>query len=188
MIPAVYVFTPPLSPRMIMPQQEVALPLSDRLSHPRAAVRRDAVRSILTAGDRQRGITAAVLALLTDPDEQTRHWACEALDRMVSPDPNELDELIHIMRQTTDGEVEYWTATMLGRLGVVAVRATGVLASVLLDSSCLAARERAAWALSQIGPAARCALNALRQIGEDDPPRLRRMAAAAMETMSGRAA
>jgi hypothetical protein len=77
---------------------------------------------------------------------------------------------------------------MIGRLGPAAAGATGVLANVLLDSSCLAARERAAWALSQIGPAARSALNSLRQIGSDDPPRLRRLAETAMAAVVGRAA
>jgi HEAT repeat protein len=173
---------------MIMPQQYRNLSLTDQLSHPQVIVRRTAARSLAGAVGPQTGLTVAMLARVVDPDEQTRHWACEALDRVISPTAAELGELIEIMRQTNDGEVQYWAATMLGRLGEVASRATGVLASVLLDSSCLAARERAAWALSQIGPPARSALNALRQIGNDDPPRLRRLAEAAMESMRQRAA
>jgi HEAT repeat protein len=173
---------------MIMPQQDSSISLKDRLSHSQPAVRRSAIRGLVDAGGQQSGVTAAVLALVVDRDEQTRNWACEALDRVIAPDQDELGSLIEIMRDTSDGEVEYWTATMLGRLGSGAARATATLASVLLDSSCLAARERAAWALSQIGPAARSSLNALRQIGKDDPPRLRRLAETAMESMCGRAA
>lgn len=173
---------------MIMPQQDSSQPLKDRLSHSSPAVRRSAAQAVVTAGGYQTGVTAAMLALVADRDERTRHWACEALDRVIAPAPDEIGDLIEILRETRDGETEYWTVTMLGRLGAVAGRSAGVLASVLLDSSCLAARERAAWALSQIGPAARSSLNALRQIGEDDPPRLRRLAEAAMEAMSQRAA
>lgn len=173
---------------MIMPQQDSSPPLKERLAHSNPVVRRQAAEAVVTAGGRQTGITAAMLALVADRDEQTRHWACAALEQVIMPGAEELGDLIELLRDTRDGEVEYWTATMLGRLGPVAGRSTGVLASVLLDSSCLAARERAAWALSQIGPAARSSLNALRQIGEDDPPRLRRLAEAAMEAMSLRAA
>lgn len=170
-----------------MPQQDTSS-LTNRLSHAQAAVRRAAIGELLDARGSCSGVTAAVLALVVDRDEQTRQLACEALDRVITPSQDELGMLIETMRSASDGEVEYWTATMLGRLGSGAARATAVLASVLLDSSCLAARERAAWALSQIGPAARSSLNALRQIGKDDPPRLRRLAETAMESMLGRAA
>lgn len=169
--------------RMSMLQHDHVASLKERLSHPEASVRRAAVRGLVSAGGTQAGVTTAVLALISDPDEPTRHWAGTALGQVVWPDPSELDDLIALLRQTSDGEVEYWTATMLGRLGVVAARAAGLLASVLLDSACLAARERAAWALAEIGPAARSSLNALRQIGEDDPPRLQRLAQLAMESM-----
>lgn len=167
-----------------MPQHDCLASLKEHLSHPEASVRRAAVRGLVSAGRTQAGVTVAVLRLITDPDESTRHWAGTALGQVVWPAPHELDELIALLRQTCDGEVEYWTATMLGRLGVAAARAAGPLAGVLLDSACLAARERAAWALAEIGPAARSSLNALRQIGEDDPPRLQRLAQMAMESMS----
>jgi HEAT repeat protein len=173
---------------MNMPQSDVSVSLQDRLSHTSVAVRRAAVRELVESGGPHLGITAAVLALVVDRDDPTRQAACEALDRVIMPAPEELGSLIEIMRSACDGEVEYWTATMLGRLGASAARATGVLASALLDSSCLAARERAAWALTQIGPPARSSLNALRQIGKDDPPRLRRLAETAMQSLSGRAA
>lgn len=166
-----------------MQQQAHPSTLKDRLGHAQTEVRRAAVRDVARQNTQQTGMTAAVIALVSDKDEQTRYWAAEALDRVVRPEPDEVPVLIDLIRNASDGEVEYWTATMLGRLGSVASRATGVLAAVLLDSSCLAARERAAWALSQIGPAARSSLNALRQIGQDDPPRLRRLAEIAMESL-----
>jgi hypothetical protein len=168
--------------------QEISTSLKDRLTHPATAVRRAAIRELLHFRPGYSGLTSTVLTLVIDSDEQTRHWACESLDRVVSPEAEELASLIEMLRNTNDGEIEYWTATMIGRLGPAAAGATGVLANVLLDSSCLAARERAAWALSQIGPAARSALNSLRQIGNDDPPRLRRLAESAMAAVIGRAA
>jgi hypothetical protein len=171
-----------------MMPQEYSPSIKDRLTHPATIVRRSAVRELFHFRPACGGLTAAVLPLVVDPDEQTRHWACESLDRVLKPEIDELPGLIETLRGTTDGEVEYWTATMIGRLGPDAASATAVLATVLLDSSCLAARERAAWALSQIGPAARSAVNSLRQIGNDDPPRLRRLAESALAVVSGKAA
>ena len=171
-----------------MMPQEYSPSIKDRLTHPATPVRRTAVRELFHFRPAYAGLTAAVLPLVVDPDEQTRHWACELLDRVLKPEIGELPHLIETLRATSDGEIEYWTATMIGRLGPDAASATAALATVLLDSSCLAARERAAWAISQIGPGARAAVNSLRQIGNDDPPRLRRLAESALAVVSGKAA
>lgn len=168
--------------------QEYSPSIKERLTHPATIVRRSAVRELFHFRIACTGLTSTVLSLVVDPDEQIRHWACESLERVLRPELDELPELIDTLRRTNDGEVEYWAATMIGRLGPDAASATGVLANVLLDSSCLAARERAAWAISQIGPAARSAVNSLRQIGSDDPPRLRRLAETALAVVSGKAA
>ena len=158
------------------------------LSHQDSERRCSAIRKIAQGRRDRSGVTAAVILLVADKDEATRHWACEALEATIVPMPNEVGGLIQLLRDKSDGEIEYWAATMLGRLGTAACGATGVLASCLLDSPYLAARERAAWALSEIGPAARSAMNALRQIGPDDPPRLQRLAATAIQSVVGRAA
>lgn len=150
--------------------------------------RRAAIRQIAQDGSNPFGITAAVILLVADADEETRGWACEALESVIVPAPDEVSGLIELLRDKSDGEIEYWSATMLGRLGAIAGAATPVLANCMLDSRCLAARERAAWALSEIGPPARSAMNALRQIGPEDPPRLQRLAATAIQSVVARAA
>jgi len=162
--------------------------LKFELAHSDVERRCSAIRKIAQTADKQSGVTAAAILLVADRDEETRNWACEALESTIVPMPNEVHGLIELLRETNDGEIEYWAATMLGRLGTVAAGATAVLANCLLDSACLAARERAAWALAEIGPAARSAMNALRQIGPEDPPRLQRLTAAAMQSVVGRAA
>lgn len=162
--------------------------LKFELSHHEVKRRCSAVRKLAQGGRNQSGITTAVILLVADQDEETRNWACEALESTVVPLPNEVSGLIELLRDKNDGEIEYWSATMLGRLGTVAAGATAVLANCLLDSPHLAARERAAWALSEIGPAARSAMNALRQVGPEDPPRLQRLAATAIQSVVGRAA
>lgn len=172
---------------MLNAQQPLAL-LKAELTHNDPRRRCDAVRQLAQGPRDQAGVTASVIHLVVDDNEEIRDWACEALESHVTPMPNEVSELIELLRNTNEGEIEYWTATMIGRLGVVASGATGALANCLLESRCLAARERAAWALSEIGPAARAAVNALLQIGPDDPPRLQRLAASAIQSVVGRAA
>jgi len=172
---------------MLSPNESLAA-LNLELTHDDVDRRCSAMRKLAQSGRKQSGVTARVILLVADGNEEIRGWACEALESAIMPMPNEVNDLIQVLRETRDGEIEYWTATMLGRLGVVASGATAVLASCLLDSPCLAARERAAWALSEIGPAARSAMNALRQIGPEDPPRLQRLASSAIQSLVGRAA
>ncbi len=173
---------------MMLSPHESLTALKNELSHDDAERRCAAMRKLSQSGRKQSGVTANVILLVVDNNEEVRDLAVEALESSVMPTPNEVHELIQVLRETKDGEIEYWTATMLGRLGVVASGATAVLASCLLDSPYLAARERAAWALSEIGPAARSAMNALRQIGPEDPPRLQRLASSAIQSLVGRAA
>jgi HEAT repeat protein len=162
--------------------------VSSLLSDTEVEIRRSAIRELLAATSHISGVTAIIVRLVADRDDEVRSAATECLERIVTPSSDEVHDLTQLLRETCDGEVEYWAATMLGRIGRPAERATGALASVLLDSPCLAARERAAWALGQIGPGARAALNALRQINHDDPPRLRRLAETAIHSMNQRAA
>lgn len=162
--------------------------IKSELSHSDPACRCTAIRKLAQSGCDQFGITVTVIRLVADKSEEVRSWACETLESRIVPVPEELGELIALLRETKNGDVEYWTVTMIGRLGSVASGATAVLANCLLDSACLAARERAAWALSEIGPPARSAINALKQIGPEDPPRLQRLAATAIQSVVNRAA
>lgn len=182
--------------------QDNPLPLSQRLESPHLELRRQAIREVFESRSIPSGSIVAVLRLVADRDDQVRGWACESLDQYVSaaPEsvsaapvyisatPEEVAAVIAELRTTNDGEIQYWATTLLERVGPAAAAAIAVLADVLLDSSCLAARERAAKTLAILGPAARPALNSLRQIGSDDPPRLRRLAESAIAAMSQRAA
>ncbi len=91
------------------------------------------------------------------------------------------------LRQAADGagrlnaglvqaDVAYWAATLLGRLQAQAAGTVSPLTAALAENRPLAVRERAAWALEQIGPAARDALPALRQAAASKQPRLARLA------------
>lgn len=114
--------------------------------------------------------------------------ATETLEVLGDPSPVHLPSLISIVREQSNGESVYWAVTMIGRLGPVAASATPALIEALVDSEFLPVQERAAWALARIGPAAAAATNALREAAENGPPRLRRLANQALESLRGMAA
>jgi hypothetical protein len=82
-------------------------------------------------------------------------------------------------------DVGYWAATLLGRLGKQAAPAVPVLARVVCGGVDLTVRQRVAWALGQIGPAAAEALAALQQAATSDDLRLARLAQQAIDLIRG---
>jgi HEAT repeat protein len=77
----------------------------------------------------------------------------------------------------------YWAATLLGRLGEQAAEAVPDLARTVESRSEITVRQRAAWALGKIGPAASAAVEPLRHAANADDPRLARLAKQALETI-----
>jgi HEAT repeat protein len=66
-----------------------------------------------------------------------------------------------------------------------AASAVPALTWAITGQLALSVRQRAAWALGQIGPAAKPALDALRQAAASDDARLARLASGAIEKIGG---
>ncbi|MEM8670292.1 MAG: HEAT repeat domain-containing protein [Planctomycetota bacterium] len=127
------------------------------------------------------GLTSDVIPLAGHDDDEIRMWASEALESSIQAEVAELLVLIQMLESTEDSEICYWSATILGRLGSDAASAAPVLEACVRKSMYLPARERATWALAQIGPAASIALPTLKDIAESSPPRLQRLAIEAID-------
>jgi HEAT repeat protein len=136
----------------------------------------------------QHGVeSVAVVALVRasgDPDESVREWSVSALEGMGPPDVGLVVELLSLMNDP-DENVGYWAVTLLGRLGELAAPAATKLGEVVAGDLAIAVRQRAAWALQQIGPAAKGALHQLQQAAESDDPRLARLARHAVQAVDG---
>tara|TARA_R110002049_G_scaffold2750_2_gene21641 strand:- start:493669 stop:494484 length:816 start_codon:yes stop_codon:yes gene_type:complete len=152
-----------------------------------------ALRQIARAGDAQ-GVTAQAVHLAGSPHDEVRVWAAEALESSVRPAAHEADVLVRQLAESRDGEVCYWSATMLGRIGEAiggdpqaASAAVSALESCLRDSMYLPARERAAWALRQLGPVSISAVPTLRAVADDAPPRLPRLTKEAIKALDAAA-
>jgi HEAT repeat protein len=111
--------------------------------------------------------------------------ATGALEGLGAPPPSQLGELVTLLhRQQAD--TAYWAATLLGRLGPVAAAAVPDLAQVLGPAAPLEVRQRAAWALGQIGPPALPAKPALKLATEHRDERLARLAGEALQAIAAK--
>lgn len=149
---------------------------SDDVLRRRAAAERCAQRGVEPAS------TIALVGASGDPDETVRQWAAAALEGMGAPDAGSVAELQGLLSSPNEN-VGYWAATLLGRLGEVASHASANLGEVVSGDFPIAVRQRAAWALGQIGPAAKSALVPLERAAESDDPRLARLARTAIQSI-----
>ena len=131
------------------------------------------------------GADVAVIALLdacADADEQVRELANAALEELGPPPLEVADQLAE--RLNGPELTGYWAATLLGRLGDAAGPWSNALGQTLHPSSGsphAANRQRAAWALGQIGPAAEVAVAALEAASQGDDARLAKLATRALQ-------
>jgi HEAT repeat protein len=102
-----------------------------------------------------------------------------ALEEVGPPSESRLNDLVQLL-DDTPSDVQYWAVTLLGRAGAAAAGAVEAIARLLRDSSDLATRERAAWALGKIGSAAMIAAPALHVAAASTEPRLSRLATSAL--------
>jgi hypothetical protein len=129
----------------------------------------------------------AALALVRacgDEAEEVREWAVAALEELGPPPATDVPALTALLDDAS-ADVAYWTATLLGRLAAEAAPAVSALATALASSPYPAVRQRAAWALGAIGPAASKARLALNQAAASDDPRLADLAQAAISRIVG---
>lgn len=142
----------------------------------------------LIGGEPVEGLATRCVQLAGAHNDEVRMWAAEVLESSVKPAVSDVQPLAQLLANADDGEIAYWASTMLGRLGPEASAAATELEACVRESLYLPARERAAWAISRIGPAAAAATPTLREIASDAPPRLRRLAMEALDSVRGSAA
>jgi HEAT repeat protein len=148
------------------------------LSSDDAATRRQAAEALAHSPER----VAAAIPLVRatgDVDETVREWAVAALEEMSPPAAIETAGLMALLA-APQCDVVYWSITLLGRLGSSAAPAVGRLAAILKNHSDIAVRQRAAWALGEIGKPASSAIGDLQAAAAAGDARLTRLAQAAL--------
>lgn len=150
------------------------------LDSPDAAVRVRAAQNLATRGAEARPAATALVVAAGDPEESVAQWATEALEQLGPAEAGDVGRLARLLTSPAEATA-YWAATLLGRLEAGAAPAVASLTAALEKSPHPAVRQRAAWALGEIGPSARSAGGALRAAAEDADPRLARLARRALD-------
>lgn len=133
--------------------------------------------------DAQPAAVALVLAA-GDESEEVRQWATAALEQLGPPEEADLSSLAALVDGRT-ADVGYWAATLIGRLKGQAAGVAETLARSLAGSPHLSVRQRAAWALGEIGPGACAALPSLHKAAQQPDARLSRLAQQAIAQIAG---
>lgn len=154
------------------------------LSAPDAAKRAEAAEELAQLGPDAQPAAVALVVACGDEEEEVRQWATAALEQLRPPLASDMGQLATLI-EARSPDVGYWAATLLGRLKGEAAEAVDALAHAIAGQSDIAVRQRAAWALGEIGPAAATGLPSLRQAAGDADPRLSRLAQEAIGKIAG---
>lgn len=155
-------------------------PLIQQLRTPQVSTRLAALQECLVSQDMPGEVLLAVLPLTADANDTVRDQAVAVCEGIEEPQPA-ISTALTAYLPTARGDAAYWCVTLLGRIGAGAAGAVDVLATCLERHELLAVRERAAWALGKIGPAAAAARNSLEKAAQITDPRLSRLAKDALD-------
>jgi HEAT repeat protein len=147
-------------------------------------VRGAAAERLARMGEDAAPAAVALVRSCGDADDQVREQAVAALEDLGPPPAETIGQLIGLVADNRP-LVAYWATTLLGRAGEDAASAVSALTDCLASSADLSVRQRAAWALGKIGPAAVAARQALAEAANDADPRLARLATEALAAISG---
>ncbi|MEQ1829734.1 MAG: hypothetical protein ABL921_27475 [Pirellula sp.] len=124
---------------------------------------------------------------LESQDETIQNYANEALENCGKPRLEDIPELAQQLNSKRSASI-YWSSTLIGRMGAAAVELTDFetiqngLCQIVGDETLeLSARERAAWAITEIGRLNESNRKILRATLPQVPPRLKRFIESALE-------
>lgn len=150
-----------------------------------AKERAGAAEALARMGAEARAAAVALVRASGDREPRVRDWAVATLEELGPPPESEIKPLA-ALANNPDLNIAYWACTLLGRLKEKSAPATPQLIESLAKHEDLAVRQRAAWALGQIGPGAKTAAPALEQAMQSGDSRLTRLAQTAITAIRGK--
>lgn len=141
-----------------------------------------AANELASRGREAQGAIVALVRTVGIPDEEVLEACTAALEEAGPPTADQIRPLMSLVSDCS-GDVAYWAVTFLGRARGEAAPAVPALIQVLESDADLPVRERAAWALGEIGPGAKSAVAALSAAANCDDARLARLAKKALEAV-----
>ena len=127
---------------------------------------------------------AELLSFMNSEDESAQNLATEALENCGPPSRKELVFLLSQLSSSEESNV-YWASTLLGRFKPGGDKERVELQQSLCNAICkldntLAARERATWAIGELGSVNQECRRLLSSQIPDAPPRLKRLLESAL--------
>jgi HEAT repeat protein len=156
--------------------------LAQQLQDKQLSVRAQAAQRLAECGEEACGAAVALVQACAD-EESVREYAVAALEDLGRPPQGVVDQLRGLIGDPNE-LVAYWAVTLLGRLGATAGAVAPALASIVADAPHVVVRQRAAWALGQIGSREAVVVAALERARDDADPRLSRLAAQALAQLN----
>jgi HEAT repeat protein len=145
---------------------------------------RQAAEDLAQMGEEARPAALALVAACGRGDDELSEWAVAALEQMGAPVLDDLPALCQLLKSKNE-PTAYWAATLIGRLQQQAAAAVRPLAECVKQTASDSVRQRAIWALGQIGSAAQEATPVLQQAAAGSGPRTARLAQEAMDRIGG---
>ena len=158
--------------------------LSKQLASTDAEQRAAAAEQLSQAGEDAAAAAVPLVTACGDANERVREFAVAALEDLGPPLAADIPTLIKLV-DSPDPLAAYWAITLLGRSGKTAAEAVAVLVACVESSADLSVRQRAAWALGKIGPAAGAARGTLQRAAGQGDERLARLANEALQAIGG---
>lgn len=156
--------------------------LGEQLSSSDPPTRNNAAKLLSQNADAAVDVAIELVRYSGDPDRVVAEYCVATLEELGPPAASQLEPLAELA-VSENPDVAYWAVTLMGRAGVAATDHAMLLGDIVISEADVVVRERAAWALSRIGPAASVAAPQLRSISEDQPDSLVRAVAKALETI-----
>ena len=150
------------------------------LSSPDIVLVGQAAEALAKLGPDAKAAAVPLVRAVAFMDETVREWVVSALESLEAPHEEDAPALTELVG-SENGDVAYWAVTLLGRLDGKARAAVPALTEALKQNPHPHNRQRAAWALGKIGPAAKEALPALKEAAHGHDSRLARIALFSME-------
>ncbi|MBA2114753.1 HEAT repeat domain-containing protein [Bremerella alba] len=118
----------------------------------------------------------------SDSDEEVSQWSQAALEELGPPEADELDSLLELT--TSAASTAYWAVTLIGRLQAKASPAVASLGKLIeKEDTPVEVRDRAIWAIGQIGVADEAIKTTLQKAAQSENARTARLASKALSKL-----
>lgn len=156
--------------------------LGKMLASDDSAIRHRAAEQLSQNADVAAEVAVDLVRHVGDGDRVVADYCVATLEELGPPPASQLEPLAQLTT-SDNADVAYWAVTLVGRLGVAATEQATLLGNLVASDAPPQVRERAAWALTRIGPPAAVARPQLESCADAAPPSLARAVAKALEAL-----